>query len=295
MSIMMSVAYRHDHVLESAKLGIRKLIKTKRRFIVSNNLANFERIRARKNIQTASIIKDALEHSRVVAYFQPIIDNRTESIAKYETLVRLIDAEGNILTPFHFLEAAKKSDLYPHITLKMLEYAFSFLEANAYDITINLSILDIEQTPTRKAIFHLLEQHKHNASRVVFELLEDENVHDLRIVKLFVERVKSYGAKIAIDDFGAGYSNYERLLEYQPDILKIDGSLVRDIVTDSYSYSVVKSIVTFAKEQHLQTVAEYIENKEIFTIIKELDIDYSQGHYFGKALSPDDADPKIAQ
>jgi PAS domain S-box-containing protein len=163
MSIMMSVAYRHDHVLESAKLGIRKLIKTKRRFIVSNNLANFERIRARKNIQTASIIKDALEHSRVVAYFQPIIDNRTESIAKYETLVRLIDKAGNILTPFHFLEAAKKSDLYPHITLKMLEYAFSFLKVNAYDITINLSILDIEQTPTRKAIFALMEEHKQNA------------------------------------------------------------------------------------------------------------------------------------
>jgi EAL domain-containing protein (putative c-di-GMP-specific phosphodiesterase class I) len=94
--------------------------------------------------------------------------------------------------------------------------------------------------------------------------------------------VKAYGVKIAIDDFGAGYSNYERLLEYQPDILKIDGCLIRDIDTNSYSYSVVKSIVTFAQEQKLQTIAEFIENETIYNIVKELGVDFSQGYYFGK-------------
>jgi PAS domain S-box-containing protein len=285
MAIQMSVSYGARRVLESAKLGIRKLIRTQRYFIVANNLANFRRIKARKNMETASVIQDAIDHSRVIAYFQPIVDNRTREVVKYETLVRLIDSEGNVLSPVHFLEAAKKSDLYPQITDKMLTYAFSFLEKNSYDITINLSILDIEQTPTRKRIFSLLKTYQAHASRLVFELLEDENVRDLSIVKHFVTHVKSYGAKIAIDDFGAGYSNYERLLEYQPDILKIDGSLVRNIETDSYSLSVVKSIVTFAREQHLQTVAEYIENESIFRVVKELGVDYSQGYYFGKPVA----------
>ena len=101
-------------------------------------------------------------------------------------------------------------------------------------------------------------------------------------LKEFIANIKQFGVKIAIDDFGAGYSNYERLLEYQPDILKIDGCLIRNIENSSYSLSVVKSIVTFAKEQNIQTVAEFIENKSIFEIIKKLGVNFSQGYYFGR-------------
>jgi EAL domain-containing protein (putative c-di-GMP-specific phosphodiesterase class I) len=88
--------------------------------------------------------------------------------------------------------------------------------------------------------------------------------------------------KIAIDDFGTGFSNFERLIDYQPDILKIDGSLVKNIETSSLSMSVVKTIIAFAKEQNMQTIAEYVENENIFNILKDLGVDYSQGYYFGK-------------
>ncbi|MDF1875470.1 EAL domain-containing protein, partial [Sulfurimonas sp. SAG-AH-194-I05] len=134
---------------------------------------------------------------------------------------------------------------------------------------------------TRNKLFQLLEENKEHASRVVIELLEDENVKDFQVLKQFIRDVKKLGVKIAIDDFGAGYSNFERLLDYQPDILKIDGCLVRDIETNSYSYSVVKTIVTFAKEQNIQTIAEYVANENIFIILKDLGVDYSQGYYFG--------------
>jgi EAL domain-containing protein (putative c-di-GMP-specific phosphodiesterase class I) len=150
------------------------------------------------------------------------------------------------------------------------------------DISINISAIDIEQKSTRKKIIELLEENKKNSSRIVFELLEDEAIKDFNVIKDFIVDVKRYGVQIAIDDFGAGYSNYERLLDYQPDILKIDGCLIRDIETSSYSLSAVKSIVTFAKEQNLQIIAEYIENESIFNIVKDLGIDYSQGYYFGK-------------
>ncbi len=134
----------------------------------------------------------------------------------------------------------------------------------------------------RKIILDLLEQHKEHTSRIVFELLEDESINDFGIVKKFITEVKEYGVKIAIDDFGAGYSNFERLLDYQPDILKIDGCLIRDIETSSYSLSAVKSIVTFAKEQKLQTIAEFIENENIYNIVKDIGVDFSQGYYFGQ-------------
>jgi len=90
------------------------------------------------------------------------------------------------------------------------------------------------------------------------------------------------GVQIAIDDFGAGYSNFQRLLDYQPDILKIDGSLIKNIETSTFSRSVVKTVVSFAKEQKIMTVAEYVENENIFSIIKDFGIDYSQGYLFGK-------------
>ena len=134
----------------------------------------------------------------------------------------------------------------------------------------------------RNIIINLLESHKDDAHRIIFELLEDESIKDFSVVKKFISKVKEYGVKIAIDDFGAGYSNFERLLDYQPNILKIDGCLIRNIEESSYSLSAVKSIVTFAKEQNLQTVAEFIENEAIYKIIKNIGVDFSQGYYFGK-------------
>ena len=166
----------------------------------------------------------------------------------------------------------------------VLKNSFAALKLTDKDISINLSAIDIEQKGIREEIFALLEQYRDDAHRLVFELLEDENIKDFSIVRSFVSKVKSYGVKIAIDDFGSGYSNFERLLEYQPDILKIDGSLIKNIQEDAYSLSIVKTIVSFAKEQNLQIVAEFVENEHIYKILSQLGIDYSQGYYFAQPM-----------
>ena len=282
IAVLISLAYEKNKIYKSVTLGMKQLLNKKENFILANNLATLEQEKAKKNMQTISMIKDALKASRIVSYFQPIIDNTTQKTVKYESLVRLIDNEGKVLSPFFFLDIAKKSNYYLKITDVVLEHSFSMLYHCDADISINLSALDIEQKNMCQKIITLLEKHKEQAHRIVFELLEDEKIKDFKIVKKFITTIKEYGVKIAIDDFGTGYSNFERLLEYQPDILKIDGCLIRDIVTSSYSNSVVKSIVTFAKEQNLQTVAEFIEDEEIFNIVKSLGVDFSQGYYFGK-------------
>jgi len=282
IAILISLVYEKEKILESAKLGIKKILQTKKDFLVANNLAGIEQQKAKKNMQMVTTIKNAINSSRIISYFQPIIDNRTEEIVKYESLVRLIDEDNKILSPFFFLDVAKKGNYYLKITNIVLEHSFKILHHCKSDISINISALDIEQRSMRNKIFNLLKIHNEDAHRIVFELLEDEAINDFELIKEFIHEVKQYGVKIAIDDFGAGYSNYERLLQYQPDILKIDGCLIRDIETSSYSLSVVKSIVTFAKEQNLQTIAEFIENESIFNIVKELGVDFSQGYYFGK-------------
>jgi len=163
-----------------------------------------------------------------------------------------------------------------------LENSFKILEHITTKISINLSSLDIEKEETRGILYELLERYSSDAGRIVFELLEDENVKDFAVIKRFIKKVKKLGVMIAIDDFGAGYSNFERLLEFEPDILKIDGSLIKNIANDIYSRNIVETIVSFAKKQNIITIAEFVENEEIFNILNNLGVDYSQGYYFGE-------------
>lgn len=282
LAIIIALVYDDSKVLESAKLGIRELLKTNQNFIIANNLEQEGHIKAQKNRETISMIKTALHKSKIISYFQPIINNKTQKIEKYESLVRLVDENDKVLAPFFFLDVAKKGKYYSAITDTVLDNSFNALLTTDMDISINLSALDIERRLTRVKVFELLEQHKEYASRVVIELLEDESVKEFKTILAFIDRVKKMGVKIAIDDFGAGYSNFERLLDYQPDILKIDACLVKNIVTDAYSKNVVQTIVSFAKAQGIKTVAEYVESEAIYNIVKEMGVDYSQGYYFGK-------------
>ena len=100
----------------------------------------------------------------------------------------------------------------------------------------------------------------------------------------FIKEVKALGCKVAIDDFGTGYSNFEHLLKMNVDYLKIDASLVKYIATDENSYKIVQTIVEFAKSLKLKTIAEYVENEEIFNITKKLGVSYSQGYYFSAPI-----------
>ena len=181
--------------------------------------------------------------------------------------------------------APKKGNYYNKITHRVLENSFKILEAIKAELSVNISFSDLEKEQTRLEIFSLLKNHKENAHRVIFELLEDENVKDFDVIKRFIKEIKNKGVQIAIDDFGAGYSNFERILEFEPDIIKIDGSLIKNIQTDVFSRDLVETIVAFAKKQNIKTVGEFVENEAIFNILNEIGVDYSQGYYFGKPIS----------
>lgn len=112
IAILLSFAYEKERIIESVKIGIKKLLRTKKTFILANNFASIEQKKAKKNMQTISMIKHAIYDSRILSYFQPIIDNTTQEIVKYESLVRLVNEDGKVLSPFFFLETAKKSNYY---------------------------------------------------------------------------------------------------------------------------------------------------------------------------------------
>ncbi|NPA59044.1 MAG: EAL domain-containing protein, partial [Epsilonproteobacteria bacterium] len=280
-SINISFAYGED-ALSNANQGLKELENSYLDFIVATDFSKKAHDEAEKNIKILRMIKDALLSNNIISYFQPIINNKTGKIEKYESLVRLIDAQGVVHAPFFFLDIAKNGKYYSQITHRVLENSFKALAMTDKEISINLSASDIEKKHTRDKIIELLELHSKDTQRIVFELLEDEEIGNFEILKSFISYVKSLGVKIAIDDFGSGYSNFERLMDYEPDILKIDGSLIKNIVHDKYSLNLVETIVDFAKKQDIKVLAEYVENEDIYLILKDLGIDYSQGYFFGK-------------
>ncbi len=282
ISVICSYSYGAIQLYEDVKIGIEKALREKKEIVYADSLSMFEQEDAHKNIKTLKTLKTALEDKKIVSYFQPIVDNQTKKIVKYESLVRLINGDGRVLSPYEFLDVAKKGKYYLYITKVVLENSFKVLREVDESISINLSAIDIESYEMRKLIIRYLLQHKELASRVTFELLESEEVKDVDVVFNFIKKVKKFGVKIAIDDFGTGYSNFEKILQYEPDYIKIDGSLIKNINHNGLSKNIVETIVDFAKKQDIETIAEYVENDEIYEIIKSLGIDYSQGYAFGR-------------
>ncbi len=281
LSIILSFAYGKD-AFENAKIGLDELLRTKQEFIFANKLINKKRNIAIEKIKTFKMVRKAIDSYNIVSYFQPIVNNKTKKVEKYESLVRLIDENKNILSPYRFLDTAKEGKYYAEITSIVLINSFKALHKTDMNISINLSSLDIEKSKTQEIFFSLLETYKEEASRIILELLEDENIKDINNMKNFIEKAKTYGVKIALDDFGTGYSNFERVLEYKPDIIKIDGSLIKNIEDDEFAQHMVETIVAFSKRQNILTIAEYVESEAIFNVVTSLGVDYSQGYYFGE-------------
>ena len=163
----------------------------------------------------------------------------------------------------------------------MIENSFEVFKDGG-EFSINLSFFDIK-TESMKEFLEELIVLFNSKGKVTFEILESEGKEDYNIVKEFLDYFrKKYDVKIAIDDFGSGYSNFKRIMDLKPDFIKIDGSLIKDIAIDSNSYLLVKTIVSYAKELKIKVIAEYVHNKETFDTCKYLNIDLFQGYY----LSP---------
>ena len=282
ISVFISFSTSKEFIYENTKYGLSIAQETQTNIVFANDLIKEAKKTAVSNTKTINMIQTALRDNKIISHFQPITNNKTNEVEKYESLVRLIDKDGKTLSPYFFLEVAKQSGYYNKITSVVIKNSFAALEKTDKEISINLSAVDIEDLETRNMLINLVTTNMHNAHRIVFELLEDEHVKDFEVVKDFISLIKTFGCQIAIDDFGAGVSNFERLLDYQPDILKIDACLIKNIDKDKYSRDVVETIQLFAWKQDIKTVAEFVETEEILQTVKDIGINYTQGYLLGK-------------
>ncbi len=232
-----------------------------------------------RNLKMAKEIVTALNEERVKTFFQPILNNQTHGFEKHEALVRLFTVDNKIISPGDFLPAARNANLYGALNREVITQVFKAMLKSTSEVSINISAEDIREVETFKLILEHMP--KEIAHRVVFEILETEGMGNYEDVSHFIDLVKHKGCKIAIDDFGTGYSNFEHILRLSVDYIKIDGSLIKKIDTDTQSQILVSNIVDFSHKLGIKTIAEYVHNQLVFDKVKNLGVDYSQGFHLG--------------
>ncbi|WP_201352691.1 bifunctional diguanylate cyclase/phosphodiesterase [Hydrogenimonas urashimensis] len=231
-----------------------------------------------ENIMMTKELTTAIKEERIVPYFQAIADTRTKKIQKYEVLARLEDEKGKIYPPIRFIPLAKQIRLYSEITKIIFKKSMDAVEKYGLFLSINLSADDIHHRPTRDYIIDRIAMSKYS-DHITLELLESEEAKNYEDISAFIERVKHYGVKIAIDDFGSGYSNFAKILKLKIDSLKIDGSFVSRIAEDADSREFVEIIHNLAKNYNIDTVAEFVSNDAIYNIVRDIGITSIQGYY----------------
>lgn len=263
----------------NSEMALRKAIESSSSFVAYEHSQDVEK-EYQENINMTIKIKDAIQNDNIVIYAQPIKANTQNKKEKLECLVRMIDGD-KVISPFFFLDIAKKARLYPTITKIVIEKSFEHFRDSESEFSINLNIEDILDKDIVIFLKRKIKEYR-IGHRLVLELVESEGIENFEHIDIFIKEMKAFGCKIAIDDFGTGYSNFEYLMKLNADFIKIDGSLIKNIEHDDNSKVVVELIVAFAKRMNIQTIGEFVHNEAVQKIVKEMGIDYSQGYYLGE-------------
>jgi EAL domain-containing protein (putative c-di-GMP-specific phosphodiesterase class I) len=240
-------------------------------------------------------MKEKFPEDRLFLDAQPIVNLRDpgKSLA-YEVLVRLRGENGAVIAPGQFIPAAEKNGLMSQVDRWVLNHLLVWLEhhpehAQLTDfITVNLSGASMNDLRFAEDALAMVKEHRHLASKICFEITESVALLDLRTTLRFVEQTKSFGCKLALDDFGAGYTSFKYLKDIPSDIVKIDGSYVRTINQSTSNHAIVKAISDLTHEMGMMCVAEWIEDVATVKTLRRLGMDYGQGFALCKPKGLDD-------
>jgi diguanylate cyclase (GGDEF)-like protein len=229
-------------------------------------------------------MKEKFPEDRLFLDAQPIVNLRDpgNSLA-YEVLVRLRGENGGVISPGQFIPAAEKNGLMSQVDRWVLNHLLVWLEHNPEHarltdfITVNLSGASMNDLRFAEDALAMVKEHRHLASKICFEITESVALLDLRTTLRFVEQTKSFGCKLALDDFGAGYTSFKYLKDIPSDIVKIDGSYVRTINQSTSNHAIVKAISDLTHEMGMMCVAEWIEDVATVKTLRRLGMDYGQG------------------
>jgi diguanylate cyclase (GGDEF)-like protein len=246
---------------------------------------NVERDAQRRvNIRVTDEIVTALNERRIVMAFEPVVEARSRDTAFYECLVRMEQDDGQMLLAPDIVPVAEKLGLIRLVDHRVLELVVAELAA-APNVQLSLNISpDTTMDPDWWAsIESLMRAHPGVAERLIVEITETVAIQDIDDVRGFVTRLKNFGSRIAIDDFGAGYTSFRNLRKLGVDIVKIDGAFVQNIARSADDRAFVQTLIDLARRLGIKTVAEWVQDDESAVLLRDWGCDYIQGRLIGLA------------
>jgi diguanylate cyclase (GGDEF)-like protein len=248
---------------------------------------NVERDAQRRvNIRVTDEIVTALNERRIVMAFEPVVEARSRNASFYECLVRMEQDDGQVLLAPDIVPVAEKLGLIRLVDHRVLELVVAEL-ANSPNVQLSLNISpDTTMDPDWWAsIESLMRSHPGVAERLIVEITETVAIQDIDNVRGFVTRLKNFGSRIAIDDFGAGYTSFRNLRKLGVDIVKIDGAFVQNIARSADDRAFVQTLVDLARRLEIKTVAEWVQDEASASMLRDWGCDYIQGRLIGLASS----------
>lgn len=269
------------NMIQKAEIALREARKMSRNRVqvYSDSLTVIQQIK--ENTKWTKWLKDALDSNKLIAYYQPIIDCKNGEIAKYEALVRL-ERDGVVYTPYHFLATARYAGLLYQITQRMFEQTCARFCTNSIDFSINITDQDLIEPGFIDFIEQTRKRYGIDVDRIYFEILEDISILANPTSEQHLNKLTELGYHLCLDDFGVQCSNFAQLGNLDLDIVKIDGTYIKDIATNQKSQTVTESILFFTHRIGVRTVAEFVHNAQVYEIVKSMGVDYAQGYFLGE-------------
>ncbi|URD69214.1 GGDEF/EAL-containing response regulator [Leptospira borgpetersenii] len=221
----------------------------------------------------------AISVGNVIPYFQGIYDNTSEKITKFECLARIQDGD-RVYSPASFISIARSTGIIRLLTPVMIEKSIRyFAQYPEYSFSVNISELDLEKKGFAFWVISRLQHYEITANRLTLEILETDRLRGGERGLETLKELKEYGCRIAIDDFGVDQSNFERLMEIDPDFIKIDGKFIRGIHLSKIPYLLTSAMTEMAHRIGAKVIAEFVTGKEEFDTVRSLGVEYCQGYY----------------
>ncbi len=236
-----------------------------------------------RNINVADELITALNDKRIRIAYQPIVDAASGEPVIHECLVRMEQLDGSILPAGHFVPVAEKLGIIGLLDYRVMELAIETLRTRSdVRLSLNVSGRTTSDRLWRETLASYLAADRNVAERLIIEITETVAIHEVSELTEFVATFRDLGCKIAIDDFGAGYTSFRNLKMLDVDLVKIDGSFVIDLATNPDNQFFVRTLVNLAQNFNLPTVAEWVSNAEEVEMLKSLGVEYLQGFYLGE-------------
>lgn len=231
----------------------------------------------------------ALNDNRLVLFYQPIVNLKTNNISHCECLVRLLDSESQFIDPAQFLGIASESGLLPKLDYSVLEKAMrqqSLWEESGITtgLSINVTAPTLEQADFQQKFDELLQLTGANPHRLILEIVETDAISNLNITRNLLNHFKTVGTQIAFDDFGIGFTSFEYVRDLPVDFIKIDQSFIRFIHEREQDRVLVKSMVEMSHSLGKKVIVEGIENRAALAVVKEIGVEYVQGYHICRPM-----------